>query len=82
MNLTAQEFIYLASTFNVIPLYREIIADLDTPVGAFLKLNRSPSFLFESVVGGEKWGRYSIIGIDPAVIVTSDGMHVSVKEQK
>lgn len=81
MNLTAQEFIYLASTFNVIPLYREIIADLDTPVGAFLKLNRSPSFLFESVVGGEKWGRYSIIGIDPAVIVISDGMHVSVKEQ-
>ncbi len=76
MNLKRAEFLSLAKKYNVIPLYKEIIADLDTPVGAFLKLNRQPSFLLESVVGGEKWGRYSIIGIDPAVIIKSNGRHV------
>ncbi|MBC7190625.1 hypothetical protein H5U35_10610, partial [Candidatus Aerophobetes bacterium] len=45
MNLNEKEFLKLSDKFNLIPLYREIIADLDTPVGAFLKLNRRPSFL-------------------------------------
>jgi len=79
MNLTHEEFTSLARKYNVIPLYKEIIADLDTPVGAFLKLDRKPSFLLESVIGGEKWGRYSIIGIDPAIIIKSKGRHISVK---
>lgn len=67
MNLSLENFIKLSEKYNVIPLYKEVIADLDTPVGAFLKLNRKPSFLLESVIGGEKWGRYSIIGIDPFI---------------
>ena len=47
---------------NLIPVYREIFADLETPVSAYLKLAETPSFLFESMVGGEKWARYSFIG--------------------
>ena len=50
--------------YNYIPVYREVAADLDTPLSAFLKLANCPhSFLFESVQGGERWGRYSIIGL-------------------
>lgn len=69
MNLTYGKFSKLSEKYNIIPLYREFIADLDTPVGAFLKLNRKSSFLLESVIGGEKWGRYSFIGIDPRIII-------------
>ncbi|MDH5544625.1 MAG: anthranilate synthase component I [Gammaproteobacteria bacterium] len=50
--------------FNRIPLMREVLADLDTPLSVYLKLAHGPySYLFESVQGGEKWGRYSIIGL-------------------
>lgn len=50
--------------YNYVPLVREVVADLDTPVSCYLKLANHPySFLFESVEGGEKWGRYSIIGL-------------------
>ncbi len=53
-----------AQGFNRIPVCREVFADLDTPLSAYLKLARGPySYLFESVHGGEKWGRYSIIGL-------------------
>lgn len=51
-------------TFNRIPVVKTVPADLDTPVSAYLKLANGPySYLFESVQGGEKWGRYSIIGL-------------------
>ena len=54
---------YVTQGFNRIPLMREVLADLDTPLSTFLKLADGPySYLFESVQGGEKWGRYSIIG--------------------
>ena len=50
--------------YNRIPLVREVLADLDTPLSTYLKLANGPySYLFESVQGGEKWGRYSIIGL-------------------
>ena len=50
--------------YNRIPLVRELLADLDTPLSTYLKLAEAPgSYLFESVQGGEKWGRYSIIGL-------------------
>ena len=50
--------------FNLVPLTREVLADLDTPVSTYLKLADAPySYLLESVQGGEKWGRYSIIGL-------------------
>lgn len=47
---------------NLIPVYREMLGDMETPVSAYLKLAETPSFLLESVVGGEKWARYSFIG--------------------
>ncbi len=50
--------------YNRIPVYRSVLADLDTPLSVYLKLaNRADSYLFESVEGGETWGRYSIIGL-------------------
>jgi len=62
MNL--HQFEKLKSTYNRIPLVREVFADLDTPLSVYLKLANTPySYLFESVQGGEKWGRYSIIGL-------------------
>lgn len=64
MNL--QEFKELAQNYNVIPVVKEIPGDLDTPISAFLKLREGEhNFLFESVVGGEKWARYSFLGTKP-----------------
>jgi len=61
---------YRAEGYNRIPLTREVLADLDTPVSTYLKLARGPySYLLESVVGGEKWGRYSIIGLPCSTII-------------
>src|SRR5947209_6233571 len=51
---------------NIVPIYREVAADLDTPVSAFLKVRRgNHSFLLESVEGGERLSRYSFIGTEP-----------------
>lgn len=63
--MQAQEFIALAEQgYNRVPLHREILADFDTPLSTYRKLAEAPfSYLFESVEGGEKWGRYSIIGL-------------------
>ena len=56
----------LAAQGNLVPVYREIPADLETPVSAYLKVTRGPySFLLESAEGGERWGRYSFIGTEP-----------------
>ncbi len=61
---------YAKSGFTRIPLSCELIADLDNPLSTFLKVADLPfSFLFESVQGGEKWGRYSIIGLPARTIV-------------
>ena len=57
---------------NLIPVYREIMADMDTPVTAFKKLDDGRfSFLLESIEGGEKWGRYSFLGSSPSRIRVS-----------
>src|SRR5947208_3851947 len=75
-----EEFERLASEYPVVPVWREVIADLETPVSAFSKLASSSSeaahaFLLESVEGGERWGRYSFIGVDPfLVMVCRDGI--------
>ncbi len=59
-----QQFNQSRHGYNRIPLVREIFADLDTPLSTYLKLADEPyTYLFESVQGGEKWGRYSIIGM-------------------
>jgi anthranilate synthase component 1 len=61
---------YAAQGFNRIPLMCEVLADLDTPLSVYLKLARGPySYLFESVQGGEKWGRYSIIGLPARTVL-------------
>ncbi len=60
--------------YNHIPVAREILADLDTPLSAYLKLAEGQySYLFESVQGGEQWGRYSIIGLPCRTVVKVSG---------
>ena len=54
-----EEFKELSKSGNLIPVYKEILADLDTPVSAYMKIGDGDySFLLESVEGGEKWARY------------------------
>ena len=59
--MNAEQFAKLArQEYNRIPVTREVLADLETPLSVYLKLALGPnSYLFESVQGGEKWGRYS-----------------------
>jgi len=72
----------VAQGYNRIPLMREVLADLDTPLSAYLKLAKGPySYLFESVHGGEKWGRYSIIGLPCNTVIKIDGSQINVHEQ-
>src|SRR6185369_10273523 len=67
-------FYTLAEKGNLIPVYREIMADMDTPVSAFRKLDDGRfSYLLESIEGGEKWGRYSFLGSSPSLIIRSKG---------
>ena len=78
MNL--QQFSQLKDRYNRVPLVREIFADLDTPLSAYLKLATEPyTYLFESVQGGEKWGRYSIIGMASATRIKVYGRRVRVE---
>ena len=66
------EFATLAKGGKLVPIYREVFADLDTPVSAFRKIDEGPySFLLESVEGGEKWGRYSLLGSRPSKVFLS-----------
>ncbi|MCA9467600.1 MAG: anthranilate synthase component I, partial [Nitrospira sp.] len=63
------EFCQLATQGNLVPIYREILADFDTPVSAFSKINSGgQAFLFESIEGGEKWARYSFLGSQPSLV--------------
>ncbi|MEE9233142.1 MAG: anthranilate synthase component I, partial [Nitrospirales bacterium] len=64
-----EEFCHLSTQGNLVPIYREILADFDTPVSAFSKINSGPhAFLFESIEGGENWARYSFLGSHPSVV--------------
>ena len=73
---------------NLVPVYAEILGDTITPVAAYLKFSRVAgprhglpnSFLFESVLGGEKWARYSFLGFDPSAVITSRGNMIEVAE--
>src|ERR1700691_4948912 len=65
--------------FNLIPVFEEIAADLETPVSAFLKIARGDySFLLESVRGGEKWGRYTFLGTEPALVIRARGTRMDL----
>ncbi len=78
--MTREEFLCLAAEgYNRIPLALETLADFDTPLSIYLKLADAPnSYLLESVQGGEKWGRYSIIGLPARTVLRADGLKVSV----
>ena len=73
------EFKQKAKQGNLIPVYREILADMETPVSAFLKIDDGKnSFLLESMEGGEKWARYSFLGSRPSVIVKTSGRQAEI----
>ncbi len=72
----------LSKKYNLIPVYTEILADLETPVSAFMKIDKKRhSFLLESVEGGENVGRYSFLGSEPSLIFRAKGSHYEIIEQ-
>jgi len=78
---TRAEFHALAKTGKLVPVYREVFADHDTPVSAFRKIDDGPhGFLLESVEGGEKWGRYSILGSRPSSVFIARGEKAELHE--
>ena len=67
--------------FNHIPLSREVVVDTDTPLALYLKLANTPfTYFLESVQGGEKWGRYSFIGLGAETIIKVHGYEVSIEK--
>jgi anthranilate synthase component 1 len=83
MTLSRDEFVALARDHTVVPVWREVLADLETPVSAFVKLvgaaEHDPSgFLLESVEHAERWGRFSFIGRDPRLTMVVRGRHVEL----
>ena len=80
--MTPEQFnLYAEQGYNRIPITREVLADLDTPLSAYLKLaDGAYSYLFESVHGGEQWGRYSIIGLPCQTVVKIFANEVRIEE--
>ncbi|HTZ08793.1 MAG TPA: chorismate-binding protein, partial [Acidimicrobiales bacterium] len=73
-------FVELARHHRLVPVWRELVADTLTPVGAFLAaVGEAPGFLLESVEGGERWGRYSFVGRNPLATLVSRGGQVAVE---
>jgi len=71
---------YADQGYNKIPLMKTILADLETPLSAYMKLGNKPySYLFESVQGGENWGRYSIIGLPCKDVIKITGNAISIE---
>lgn len=82
--MTPSEYAQLASAgYNRIPLVRRVLADIETPLSTYMKLAARDggrySYLFESVQGGEKWGRYSIIGLPARTVLRVTGHEVSIE---
>ncbi len=79
--MTPERFQALAAEgYNRIPVSCEVLADLDTPLSVYLKLVDGPfGYLFESVQGGEKWGRYSIIGLPCRTLLKVHGHQIRVE---
>ena len=78
--MNKQQFADLAKqNYNRIPITREVLADLETPLSVYLKLALgSNSYLFESVQGGEKWGRYSLIGLQSSTVLKLFGHRLEI----
>ena len=79
---TLDQFKQLASSYNVVPVCKEILADMETPVSLLTKLYRQqgPVFLLESVEGGEKWGRYSFLSTSSRAAVKVFRHHVEISD--
>ena len=79
---TRDQFIEKARQGNLIPVWREVLADMETPVSAFRKVagGRPNSFLLESVEGGERLARYSFLGSDPFLVFRSKGDTATITE--
>jgi len=75
-------FSSLSGDYNVVPIFADVVADTETPVSAFLKIDDGggDAFLFESVEGGERWGRYSFLGTGVKSILRSIGEEVEIIE--
>ncbi len=72
------EFVRLAADHGVVPVRREVLADLETPLSVYAKVSgNGPSFLLESAEHGERWGRYSFVGFDPFLVLTGRDNAVS-----
>jgi anthranilate synthase component 1 len=77
-----QVFSDMARQGNLIPVYQEILGDLETPVSAYKKLRSEGwSFLLESVEGGEKWGRFSFLGLNPSLLFQVEGGRTAIQRQ-
>src|SRR5580698_8400048 len=81
---TAQDFLKLSRKHSLVPVYRTVTADLETPVSAFLRIasEEPEAFLLESVEGGEHVGRYTFIGVEPYKKMVSRGRRITVQEGK
>ncbi|HXD83724.1 MAG TPA: anthranilate synthase component I [Rudaea sp.] len=81
--ISQDEFATLSQQgYNRIPVVREVLSDLDTPLSVYLKLADGPfAYLFESVEGGARWGRYSIIGLPARRVIRVRGKRLSVVEE-
>ena len=80
-SLNLDEFRSYAKEGNLIPLYREILADHDTPVSAFAKIDHGPSaYLLESVQGGGEWARYSFLGSGSPIVMVEDRGDLCIKK--
>jgi len=76
---TKEVFLQKSKQGNLIPVYREILADMETPVSAFRKIDSGKyAYLLESVEGGEKWGRYSFLGANPSRVFRCKGRSVTI----
>ncbi|MDP6946050.1 MAG: anthranilate synthase component I family protein, partial [Myxococcota bacterium] len=74
-----QAFRELARSYTLIPVSREVLCDLETPISAFWKLRRGDwSFLLESVEGGERWARYTSMGTEPRAIYRATGTTLTI----
>ncbi len=70
VNPSREQFLEFAAEHAVVPVWREVLADLETPLSVHAKLSGAgPSFLLESAEHGERWGRYSFIGFDPFLVL-------------
>ena len=74
---------YAEGDYDVVPVSCEILSDICTPIGAMRKLKNVSEhcFMLESVLGSEKWGRYTFLGYDPKLLITACGEQITVGDK-